>query len=324
MATVLRTPETREAVPATPSPPLASPRRPLGIKRRVLASIALVYVASGIYLVPPDRQAVVTRFGRVLDARVFPGIHYHLPYPAERIYRLKVRETKRAIVGGEAADETLGRIQPFATQFLTSDQNIIQMRAVAQYTVSSPADYLFRAEKVDITVRDAVETELAREAAHRGVDALLTTEKVQVQDAVRGHAQTLLDSYRAGVELSSVNIEAIALPAEVAEAFRDVSGARADAARIVNEAQGYANDELPKARGAAQQLLEGAEAYRVRKINEAHGDAERFTKLAEEYHRAREVTSERLYVEAMEQILPRVRKLIVEKDVDLSIVRKPD
>ncbi len=321
MATVLRTPETREAVAARPSPPLAPPRR---TGRRLMVGVGLIYLASGIYLVPPDRQAVVTRFGRVLNARILPGIHYHLPYPMERIYRLKVRETKRAIVGGEAADETLGRIQPFATQFLTSDQNIIQMRAVAQYTVSSPADFLFRAEKVGTIVRDAVEAELARETAHRGVDALLTTEKVQVQEAARQHAQALLDNYRAGVELSSVNIEAIAPPAEVAEAFRDVSGARADAARIVNEAQGYANDLLPRARGSAQELLEGAEAYRIRKINEARGDAERFTKLAEEYHKAREVTSERLYVEAMEQILPRVKKLIVEKDVDLSIVRKPD
>jgi membrane protease subunit HflK len=290
----------------------------------VLAGVALLYVASGIYLVSPDRQAVVTRFGRVADARVLPGIHYHWPYPVERMVRLKVRETKRAVVGGEAADETLGRTSPFQTQFLTGDQNVIQMRAVAQYNVSSPPDYLFRAENVETVVRDAVETELARETAHRGVEALLTTEKVQVQETVRARAQSLLDGYHAGVEVTSVNIEAIAPPAEVADAFRDVSGARADAARIVNEAQGYANDELPRARGAAQQMLTGAEAYRVRKINEARGDAERFMKLAEEYHKAQEVTSERLYVEAMEQILPKVKKLIVEKDVDLGIVRKPD
>ncbi len=320
MATVLKIPEKA-------APRAARLARPAGLSprwRRTLLGIAALYLAGGIYLVPPDRQAVVTRFGRVVDARVPPGIHYHLPYPVERIYRLKVRETRRAIVGGEAADETLGRTQPFQAQFLTGDQNIIQMRVVAQYSVSSPADFLFRAENLESLVRDAVETELARETARRGVDALLTTDKIQVQEAARERAQALLEGYRAGVSLASVNIESVAPPAEVAEAFRDVAGARADAARIINEAQGYANDVLPRARGAARQLVEGAEAYRTRKINEARGDAERFTKLAEEYRKAREVTSERLYVEAMEQILPRIKKLIVEKDVDLSIVRKPE
>ncbi len=323
MATVLRAPETEETrqvqLPLEPAAPIHR-----GSKRRVLVGMALIFLASGIYIVPPDRQAVVTRFGRVVNARVLPGIHYHWPYPLERVYRLKAQETKRAIIGGEAADETLGRTSPFQTQFLTADQNIIQMRAVAQYNVSSPADYLFRAENVESVVRDAVEGELARETAHRGVDALLTTEKVQVQEAVRERAQALLDSYGAGIALSSVNIESITPPAEVAEAFRDVSGARADAARIVNEAEGYANDLVPRARGAAQELLETAEAYRTRRINEARGDAERFAKLAGEYAKAREVTSERLYIEAMEQILPRVKKLILEKDVDLSIVRKPE
>jgi membrane protease subunit HflK len=292
--------------------------------KRALAGVVLLYLASGLYLVPPDRQAVVTRFGRVVDARVFPGIHYHLPYPIERIERLKVRETKRAVIGGEPTDETLGRTQPFQTQFLTGDQNVIQLRAVAQYSVNSPADYLYRAANVEALVQGAVETELARETARRGVDAVLTTDKVAVQEAVRERAQAVLDRYAVGVSLASVNIETAGPPPEVAEAFRDVAGARADAARIVNEAQGYANDLVPRARGEADQLREAAEAYRARKINEARGDAERFTKLAAEYHKAQEVTSQRLYLEAMEQILPRIKKLIVDRDVDLSIFRKAE
>jgi len=318
MATVLRIAERRAVEPAEARPPR---RHTL---RRLLAVAALLYLAGGIYLVPPDRQAVVTRFGRVVNPSVGPGIHYHLPYPVERIYRLKVHEMRRAVVGGEPADETLGRTQPFQVQFLTGDQNIIQMRAVAQYSVSSATDFLFRAANIEVLVRDAVETELARETARRTVDSLLTTDKVQVQEAVRERAQALLDRYQAGVRLASVNIETVAPPAEVAEAFRDVAGARADSARIVNEAQGYANDVVPRARGAAQQMLEAAEAYRARKTNEARGDADRFSKLAEEYRKAREVTAERLYVEAMEQILPRLRKFIVEKEIDLSILRRPE
>jgi membrane protease subunit HflK len=290
--------------------------------KRILAAAALLYLASGIYLVPPDRQAVVTRFGRVVDARVLPGIHYHFPFPIERIYRLKVRETRRAVVGGEPTDETLGRTQPFQTQFLTGDQNVIQMRAVAQFSINSPADFLFRAENPEVLVRNAVETELARETARRGVDALLTTDKVAVQETVRERAQAVLDRYSSGISVASVNIETAGPPPEVAEAFRDVAGARADAARIVNEAQGYANDLVPRARGEANQMKEAAEGYRARKINEARGDAERFTKLVAEYSKAQEVTSQRLYIEAMEQVLPKIKKLIVDRGVDLSILRR--
>ena len=323
MATILKVAEKagapQAALPAQPPPEGARISA-----RRAFFAAALLYLASGVYLVPPDRQAVVTRFGRLERSRIMPGIHYHLPYPIESVYWLKVRETRRAIVGGEAPDETLGRADAFQSQFLTGDQNVLQMRVVAQYNISSPSDFLFRTQNIETLVRNSVETELARETAHRGVDVLLTTDKIQVQEAARGSAQALLDRYGAGIYLSSVNIETISPPAEVAEAFRDVAGARADAARIINEAQGYANDVVPRARGAAQQLAEGAEAYRTRKINESGGDAERFNKLAGEYHKAREVTTERLYVEAMEQVLPKMKKLILEKDVDLSLVRKPE
>jgi membrane protease subunit HflK len=198
------------------------------------------------------------------------------------------------------------------------------MRVVAQYSVTSPADFLFHAENVEMLVRADVEAELARETAWRGVDALLTTDKGQVQQAARSAAQGVLDSYGVGVSVSSVNIESAGPPAEAAEAFRDVAGARADAARIVNEAQGYAHDVIPRARGDATQMHEAAEAYRARKINEAEGDASRFRKLRDEYEKAREVTSQRLYMEAMEQILPRIKKLILDRDVDLSILRRPE
>jgi membrane protease subunit HflK len=324
MATVAQTLEEIEsrAAPFAAIEPRESPPAPPG--KRIAAGIVVLYLLSGVYVIPADRQAVVTRFGRVAEPRVLPGIHYALPWPVDRVYRLKVLDTRRAVVGGETADETLGRTQPFRMQFLTGDQNIVQMRVIAQYSIRSPADFLFHAENVDTLVRGAVEAELARETAWRGVDALLTTDKAQVQQAARSCAQGLLDRYGVGVNVSSVNIESAGPPSEAAEAFRDVAGARADAARTVNEAQGYAHDVIPRARGDATQMHEAAEAYRARKINEAQGDAGRFRKLREEYQKAREVTSERLYVETMEQVLPRMKKLILDRDVDLSILRRPN
>jgi membrane protease subunit HflK len=171
-----------------------------------------------------------------------------------------------------------------------------------------------------------VETELARRVARRGVDAVLTTERTAIQEEVRTAAQKLLNDYRAGVLLSTVNIESAAAPPEAAEAFRDVASARADTSRIVSQAQGYANDLIPRARGQAQQLQEEAAGYRQRKIDEATGDAARFKQVEVQYSRAAAVTRRRLYLEAMEEVLPRIRKLVVDPagNLDLTIIRKGD
>ena len=283
-----------------------------------------LWLLTCIYLVPTDQQAVVTRFGAIEDARVLPGVHLSLPWPLDRVTRLKVNQQQRLVIGGEAADLVLGSTQPLASQFLTGDQNIIQIRVVVQYSVSVPADYLFRSVDVARTVGAATEAELARRVARSEVDAILTTEKLALQDAVLAAAQQRLNDYRAGVRLASVNIESVTAPPEAADAFRDVASARADTSRIVSEAQSYANDVLPRARGEARQLTESAEAFRTSRVNEATGDASRFSAVAAEYAKAPEVTGTRLYIEAMEQIMPKLRKLIVDQNgnLDLSIIRK--
>lgn len=293
-------------------------------RRRLIYGLAALWFLSGIYLVAPDQQAVVTRFGAVVEPRVLPGIHYALPWPIDSVAKLKVQQLQRLVIGGDLPDAVLGRTQPLISQFLTGDQNIINMRVVVQYSVSMPADYLFRSQDATRAVSAAVEAELARRVAHRGVDAILTTEKAAIQEEVRAAAQARINDYRAGVLLSTVNIESVTPPPEASDAFRDVASARADASRIVNEAEGYANDVVPKARGEARQFLESAQAYRERKINEAAGDASRFNAVAAEYSKAAQVTGERLYMETMEQILPRIRKFIVDKDgnLDLTIIRR--
>ncbi|MBZ5621336.1 MAG: FtsH protease activity modulator HflK [Acidobacteriia bacterium] len=298
-------------------------RRPPRL-RAVAWGALLLWVLSGIFFVQTDQQAVVTRFGAIVEPRVLPGVHYALPWPVDSVFKLKVRQLQRLVIGGEAADLVLGRTQPLASQFLTGDQNIIQLRVVVQYSVGVPADYLFRSVDVATTAGAAVEAELARRIARSDVDAILTTEKLAIQDAVLRAAQKRLNYFRAGVKLSTVNIESVTAPPEAANAFRDVASARADTARIVSEAQSYANDLLPRARGEARQTIESAEAYRSSKVNEAAGEAARFTAVAAEYAKAPAVTSERLYIEALEQILPKIRKLIVDPNgnLDLSIIRK--
>jgi membrane protease subunit HflK len=303
------------------------PPRPGGwrlTRRRVWVALGALWVASGLYLVGPDQQAVETLAGRVVAPRVMPGLHYALPWPIESVAKLKVRQLQRLVVGGDLPDSVLGRTQAARSQFLTGDQNLIHLRAVVQYSVGTPADYLFRSENPVQLVGATVEAELARRVARRPVDAVLTTERIAIQNDVRAAAQKLLNDYRAGVVLSSVNIESAAPPPEAAEAFRDVASARADTSRIVSQAQGFANDLIPRARGQARQLLEEAAGYRQRKIDEASGDASRFNQVAAEYDRAAQVTRRRLYLEAMEEVLPRIRKLIVDPsgNLDLTIIRK--
>jgi membrane protease subunit HflK len=299
---------------------------PMSARRRIIIGIVALWILSGIFLVQPDQQAVVTRFGAVTEPRVLPGIHYALPWPIDRVTKLKVQQLQRLVIGGDLPDSVVGRSNPLASQFITGDQNIINMRVVVQYSVGVPSEYLFSNMDVSKTIQAAVEAELARRIAHSGVDAVLTTEKVAIQDETLAAAQKRINDYHAGVILSTVNIENVTPPAEAADAFRDVTNARADTTRIVNEAEGYANDLIPRARGEAQQLLESAEAYKLSKVNLATGDAARFSQIAAEYAKASEVTGHRLYIEAMEQILPKIKKMIVDpnSNLDLTILRKGD
>jgi modulator of FtsH protease HflK len=277
--------------------------------------------------VAPERQAVVVRFGRVIEKRVLPGIHYHLPFPVDSVITLKALETKRLTVGIEMPDQVLGRTGVDSRRlYLTGDQNLINVQMAVQFNVKEPSGYLFNSRDVTNLVSQTVESAFAAIIAGEGVDDLLTTGKVAVQNATWQLSQEMLDSHSSGVSISSVNIESVSPPAGAADAFREVAIARADRDRIINEAFGYANDLVARAQGEADKLISDAETYRERRINESQGEAERFAKLVFEYNHAKQVTEKRLYLEAMEEVLPRIKKVIVDSRgsrnlMDLSIIR---
>jgi membrane protease subunit HflK len=306
--------------------PVAQRTPPWSQAQKIGVAIVALWLLTSVYLVAPEQQAVVTRFGAVVEPRVMPGIHLSLPWPIDQVTKLKVQQLQRLVVGGDLPDSVLGRTQPLQSQWITGDQNIINMRVVVQYSVSVPSDYLFQSQDVSRAVGAAVESEMARRIATRDVDAVLTTEKAAIQEEVRAASQKRINDYRSGVLLSTINIESVTPPPEAADAFRDVASARADAVRIVNQAEGYSNDVIPKARGEARQLIEQSEAYKEKSINTAGGDAARFTQLEAEYAKAAQVTGDRLYTEAMEQILPKIKKMVVDKNgnLDLTIIRKGD
>ncbi len=315
-----------------PSPSAGKPSYERAVERlqslrakHVVTGVLAIWLLSGLYIVPTEEQAVLSTFGALANDQVPPGVGWHFPWPVGSVHKLKVRELKRAFIGGEVADEANAiPADPVLSQFLTGDQNIINIRAVVQYSITKPARYLFEARNVDQAVANAVEAALERQVSSRVVDEVLTTEKIAIQEEVRRVAQELVDRLDLGVVLSTVNIRSVSPPAEAADAFRDVASARADASRIVNEAEGYSNDILPRARGEAQQLLSASQGYRASKIQQAQGDTARFERLAAEYRRNPEVTRSRLYLETMEEVLPRLRKTIVDEDgnLDLTIIRR--
>ena len=316
--------------PTTPRPATPPLKEAIGrvgrvSRRKVAAGLVALWLVLGVYVVPTEQQAVTTTFGAIANDQITPGVGWHWPWPVGAVHKLKVRELKRAFIGGEVADEANALpADPVLSQFLSGDQNILNVRAVAQYSIADPALYLFRSGQVDQAVAHAVEAALGRQVSTRAVDEVLTTEKIAIQEAVRRASQELVDRHALGVVISTVNIRSVNPPAEAADAFRDVASARADAARIVNEAEGYANDILPRARGEAQQMLSASQGYRERVVQRAHGDAARFEGLAAEHSRNPEVTRSRLFLETMEEVLPRLRKTIVDDkgNLDLALIQR--
>jgi membrane protease subunit HflK len=287
---------------------------------RVIAGAVLVaYLLSGIYFVSADQQAVVLRFGAVRDSRVQAGVHWTWPSPIGQIVKLRVRETKRLMLG-------LDGVEPVKrSQYLTGDRNILNIRLVVQFAISDPAQYLFRTSDVGVVVSNAARGALAQVVAGRHVDDLLTTEKVAVQERVQMVAQAALSRYDCGVTLLGVVLDSIVPPDEVVDAFRLVASAREDSNRIVREAESYANGVVPVARGEAARLGEEALTYNNQRVNEATGDASRFTGVAAEYARAPAETATRLYLETVEEVLPKMDKTIVGAEaasVELQFLRK--
>jgi membrane protease subunit HflK len=300
---------------AAASSPISRVRDP----RVIIGAILAAYLLSGIYFVSADQQAVVLRFGAVRESRVQAGVHWALPYPIGQVIKLRVRETKRLMLG-------LDGIEPVKrSQYLTGDRNILNIRLVVQFAISDPAQYLFRTGDVSVVVSNAARGALAQVVAGRHVDDLLTTEKVAVQERVQAVAQAALSRYECGVTLLGVVLDSIVPPDEVVDAFRLVASAREDSNRIVREAESYANGVVPVARGEAAQMGEEALTYNNQRVNEATGDASRFSGVAAEYAKAPAQTATRLYLETVEEVLPKMDKTIVGADpasVELQFLRK--
>ena len=286
----------------------------LGVWGLVLVAV-VIWLATGIYTVGPDEQGVVLRYGKISTV-TGPGLNYHFPYPIETVFKPKVTEVKRVEVGFRTLDPgppARYADRPQESLMLTGDENIVDVDLIVQYRIADAAKYLFRVKDPDGTVRKATEAAIREVVGSKIIDETLTTGKLQIQAETKVLIQQILERYDSGLLIMAVQLQDVNPPTQVQDAFIDVASAREDKNRIINEAQGYRNAIIPETRGKVSQILNAAEGYRAEKTRKATGDADRFKQILREYQKAKNVTRKRLYLETMEEILPGIKKVILDQ-----------
>jgi len=293
-----------------------------GLARRVspylVAGIVLLgWLLSGIYIVAPDQRGIVLRFGRTVR-ETGPGPHWRLPWPVEQVLRPSVTAIRKEEVGFRTVSQAPARYQDVDVEalMLTGDENIVKLEFIVQYKIRSdatgPVHFLFNVRNPVDTVRAAAEAAMREVLGRTEIDQALTEGKEEIQQEAQRVLQQILDRYSSGLEVVTVKLQDVDPPDQVSDAFKDVISAQQDRERLINEALGYANDVVPRARGQAAQLLNEAEGYREAKVRDAAGIAQRFIALEAEYGKAKDVTRRRLYLETMEAILPEMHKIILD------------
>ncbi|MBI4774751.1 MAG: FtsH protease activity modulator HflK [Deltaproteobacteria bacterium] len=288
----------------------------------LIALVVVGWLLSGIYIVAPDQVGVVKRFG-AMAYTTGPGPHYHLPYPIETVMKPAVTQVRRAEIGFR----TVSRAQPARYQavpqeslMLTGDENIVDIQFIVQYKIKDASAYLFNVYDPEQTVQDAGEASMRQVVGKSNIDEALTTGKFKLQQETKTLLQEVLDSYGAGLDVVTVQLQDVHPPQAVIEAFKDVASAKEDQNKFINDAEGYRNDILPKAKGKAAEIVNQSLGYRESKINYARGDASRFTQVLSEYEKAKEVTEKRLYLEAMEEVLKNSTKIIVGSEIGRQVL----
>lgn len=279
----------------------------------VLIGVGL-YFASGIYSIDPGENGVIRRFGK-LSAITGPGLHYHLPWPIETLVKVKVSEIKRIEIGFRTiAVKPVARYMdvPEESVMLTGDANIVSADFIVQYQIKDAANYIFKVDNVTATIKKASEATMRQIAASHNIDEILTEKKDFIQLEARELLQNILNKYEMGINIIAVKLQDVEPPEAVIDAFKSVASAKEDKEKYINEAMGYKNDIIPKAKGNAERIIQEAEAYSQEKINHAKGEAEKFLKVLSEYEKAPTITRTRLYIETMEKVLSKTKKVITD------------
>lgn len=289
----------------------------------IVAAALFIWLISGYYVVNQGERGVVLRFGKkaeITDA----GLRWHLPYPIEKVEKVNVEKVSTVEIGYRSNPGSDGKSNvPKEALMLTEDENIIDIDFAVQYKIKDAADYLFNVRNPETTIVQATESAVREVVGKSTLDFALTEGREQVERSARDLLQEILDKYKTGVQIVTVKTQRAQPPEEVKPAFDDAVKAREDEQRLKNEAEAYANDVIPRARGAAARMIQEAEGYKASVIARADGDARRFTQIANEYVKAPAVTRERLYLETMEQVLSSTTKIFVDQKAGSSLIYLP-
>ncbi|GBG15933.1 membrane protease subunit HflK [Novimethylophilus kurashikiensis] len=288
------------------------------------ALIAVIWLGTGFYIVDQGKRGVVLRFGKHVETTM-PGPRWHMPYPIESVDVVNLEQVRTIEVGYRGhAELGPGRSRELRESLmLTDDENIIDLQFAVQFNLKNPEDFLFNNRDTEEAVRGTAETAIREIVGKSRMDFVLYEGRSEVAAQAKKLMQDILDRYHSGINIVSVTMQNAQPPEQVQAAFDDAVKAGQDLERQKNEGQAYANDVIPKARGNAARLLEEAAGYKQRVINEAQGNASRFSQVLEQYEKAPQVTRERLYLEAQEQILSNSSKVMVDQKGNGSMLYLP-
>ena len=288
----------------------------------ILIVAVVVWLATGVFIIDPEEQGVIKRFGEVTNV-VGPGPHYHLPSPLETVQIEPVTSVRRLEIGFRTI-----QIGPPAkyrrvlkeSLMLTGDENIIDVQSIVQYRISNLENYLYSLTNPDETVKSAAESAMREVIGDTTVTEALTVGKGIIEETTALLLQQTMNSYKGGIKIENVKLQDVHPPDEVKEAFKDVVSAREDREKMINDAEGYRNNLVPKARGEAAQIINNAKAYAKEKILVATGETERFNMVYAEYVKAKDITRERILLETMASVLPKVNKVIADKELGGNVL----
>ncbi|RYF76347.1 MAG: FtsH protease activity modulator HflK [Comamonadaceae bacterium] len=287
----------------------------------VIGVAVLIWLGTGFFIVNEGQQAVITQFGRY-KSTVGAGFNWRLPYPIQRHELVVTTQIRSTDVGRDSIVRSTGLRE---SAMLTEDENIVEIKFAVQYRLNDARAYLFESRAPADTVVQVAETAVREVVGKMRMDAALAEERDQIAPRVRTLMQTILDRYKVGVEVVAINLQqgGVRPPEQVQAAFDDVLKAGQERERAKNEAQAYANDVVPRAVGTASRLKEEAEAYKARIVAQAQGDSQRFSSVVAEYQKAPQVTRDRMYTDAMQQIYTNTTKVLVDSRQGSNLLYLP-
>ena len=281
----------------------------------IAATLALLYALSGTYSVSQNEIGVHLRFGKIINDRVMPGIHFSLPWPIDKIYKVPVKEVKLIMINDFCSDnldnDNFYNLTGLSSYCITGDNNIVNISCGLQYSISDPAKYLFNVRSSEIILHEEASRTIIYCLSTFPIDTILTYGKRDIENFVKKHVQEKMDEIQTGITISFVELKKVTPPNTVQTYFNDVINAKIDNKKMISEAESYWNECIPNVKGFANEIIEKAYAYQKTVTAEAEGDTARFLDILSMYNKAKVITRKMFYLDFFKDIIININKLYV-------------